>query len=412
MPHTVRARPARSNPSNEGLNLGVGAASSLGVGGVSPAAVRDRRDLEALAGTAEDVRDLFRIVSSRLSHLIPFDAAVWMATDPATGLPTAPTRAENIGGIGTAGGCQAVWDHEYLVEDVNLFRALAQSASPAAALRATTAGRPERSARFRSILSPNGFGDELRAVLRSDGVQWGVLALMRLRGRPAFDECETEFVASLSAPLAESIRDNARPVESGNVRIGNYGPGLMVFGKGGEVVSMNDDAAAWLDELLADRGGPHAFGVRLPLVLVSAVARARALASDRPQPMARARVRVPSSGRWLVCHASALREPDGTVGETALVIEPAKASEVAPIIAQAYSLTPREQEITEQIAQGASTGAIAATLFLSPHTVRDYVKTVFDKVGVSSRGELVAKLFAEHYAPVHLDPSGVEHLEA
>ncbi len=34
--------------------------------------------------------------------------------------------------------------------------------------------------------------------------------------------------------------------------------------------------------------------------------------------------------------------------------------------------------------------------------MRDYIKAVFDKVGVSSRGELVAKLFAEHYAdPFH-----------
>jgi DNA-binding CsgD family transcriptional regulator len=40
-------------------------------------------------------------------------------------------------------------------------------------------------------------------------------------------------------------------------------------------------------------------------------------------------------------------------------------------------------------------------LFVSPHTVRSHIKTVFGKVGVSSRGELVAKLFAEHYEPVH-----------
>ena len=50
------------------------------------------------------------------------------------------------------------------------------------------------------------------------------------------------------------------------------------------------------------------------------------------------------------------------------------------------------------IARGGSTAEIAAELFLSPHTVRDYVKTVFEKFGVSSRGELVARLFGEHYA--------------
>jgi hypothetical protein len=36
------------------------------------------------------------------------------------------------------------------------------------------------------------------------------------------------------------------------------------------------------------------------------------------------------------------------------------------------------------------------------HTVRDHVKAIFQKVGVSSRGGLVAKLFAEYYEPVHL----------
>ncbi len=50
------------------------------------------------------------------------------------------------------------------------------------------------------------------------------------------------------------------------------------------------------------------------------------------------------------------------------------------------------------IARGGSTSEIAAELFLSPHTVRDHIKTVFEKVGVSSRGELVARLFGEHYS--------------
>ena len=86
----------------------------------------------------------------------------------------------------------------------------------------------------------------------------------------------------------------------------------------------------------------------------------------------------------------------------AVVVEAAKSAEIAPIIIEAYGLTPRERDVLRAIARGSSTPEIAAELFLSPHTVRDYIKTVFDKIGVTSRSELVATLFAEHYAdPLH-----------
>jgi DNA-binding CsgD family transcriptional regulator len=80
-----------------------------------------------------------------------------------------------------------------------------------------------------------------------------------------------------------------------------------------------------------------------------------------------------------------------------LVIEPAKASQIAPIVVEAYGLTARGVEVTRLTARGLSTDEIAATLFLSPHTVRDHIKAIFEKVGVSSRNELTSKLFAEHY---------------
>ena len=100
-------------------------------------------------------------------------------------------------------------------------------------------------------------------------------------------------------------------------------------------------------------------------------------------------------------HASVLDSASGD-GNVAIVVEPAKSGDLAPIIIEAYGLTPRERDVVRAIARGSSTPEIAAELFLSAHTVRDYIKAVFDKVGVSSRGELVAKLFAEHYAdPFH-----------
>jgi DNA-binding NarL/FixJ family response regulator len=85
--------------------------------------------------------------------------------------------------------------------------------------------------------------------------------------------------------------------------------------------------------------------------------------------------------------------------QLALIIEPAKATDVAPLIIEAYGLTQREVDVTRAIARGLGTVEIGHHLHLSPHTVRDHVKAVFEKVGVSSRGELVHKMFAEHYAP-------------
>ncbi|HEX4992882.1 MAG TPA: helix-turn-helix transcriptional regulator [Rubrobacteraceae bacterium] len=52
-------------------------------------------------------------------------------------------------------------------------------------------------------------------------------------------------------------------------------------------------------------------------------------------------------------------------------------------------LTKREGEITRLVMGGLST----------PNTVRDHFKAIFDKVGVRSRRELVAQIFAQHYQP-------------
>jgi DNA-binding NarL/FixJ family response regulator len=127
------------------------------------------------------------------------------------------------------------------------------------------------------------------------------------------------------------------------------------------------------------------------------VSNARAIAAGHDTGTARARVQS-RSGRWLVVHGFALRETGADTGRTALVIEPATATEMAPIIVQAYQLGPREQQVTALVARGLSTVEIAAELCLSTHTVRDYLKQVFEKVAVRTRGELVAKIFAEHHS--------------
>ena len=48
-------------------------------------------------------------------------------------------------------------------------------------------------------------------------------------------------------------------------------------------------------------------------------------------------------------------------------------------------LTPREREVLKLIAQGLSNGEIAATLFISQHTVKNHVSNVYRKLGEHDR---------------------------
>src|SRR3954462_14262727 len=94
-----------------------------------------RERVLAYASEADGVSEIFAAASTRLRRLVPFDAAVWLASDPATGLPPAPTRIENLSQFGI-GPCLRNWELEFAIEDVNPWRALACAEAPAAALRA------------------------------------------------------------------------------------------------------------------------------------------------------------------------------------------------------------------------------------------------------------------------------------
>ena len=58
-----------------------------------------------------------------------------------------------------------------------------------------------------------------------------------------------------------------------------------------------------------------------------------------------------------------------------------------------------EQAVAALVLGGRSTEQIAAELTISSLTVQQHLKAAFDKVGVRSRCELVAQIFARHYVP-------------
>ena len=57
----------------------------------------------------------------------------------------------------------------------------------------------------------------------------------------------------------------------------------------------------------------------------------------------------------------------------------------------APALSPREREVLVLIAEGRSITAMATKLFLAPSTVKTHVQRLYEKLGVSDRGAVVAE---------------------
>jgi DNA-binding CsgD family transcriptional regulator len=346
------------------------------------------------------VDGFFSEVSAEVEKVVPFDGSMWFGVDPSTLLALSPARIHNM----DAALCWPFWHSEFHDNDLLQFRDVARRPMPADSLRLASGGRPVRSPRYREFLQPQGYDDEARVAFRTGTTTWAVAGLYREKGRPGFDVQELRLLSDISGAVGSVLR--ARSVVASPLTGSLIAPGVLLFGANGLLLSANQEAKAWLAELY----GPEADGVSwtellarcamsdrlLPYTLMQPlVARARAVAIGHDEGPVRVRLRD-RGGRWVVLHASCLDETDGN-GPVVVVVEPAKSAEIAPIVVEAYGLTPREREVVRRVASGLSTPEIATELFLYGHTVRDYIKSVFEKVGVSSRAELVARLFAEHY---------------
>ena len=194
----------------------------------------------------------------------------------------------------------------------------------------------------------------------------------------------------MAATIADGLR---RGQLLGAAQSGADDVGVLVLDAEDEVRMANRAAEQWLDEL----GAGDRPGTRLPVVVPAVARQARATCCAVPADLrpATARVRT-ASGQWLIVRGSLMGdEPEAPV---TVLIEPARRAEMAPLMVAAYGFTDAERRVTELVAHGLSTKQIAGRLQVSTYTVQDHLKSIFAKSGSGSRGDLVARLFLDHYA--------------
>ena len=357
---------------------------------MAPALRAGESTLDAISRIADDdlsPQELIEQVAERIDRVVPSDGYFLSATDPETTLSIGMGVVSEL----PEDQCQPTWDYEFLVPDFLKYADIARSGRAVADIHDATGGRPERSPRWREYSQNTGFHAEVRLAFTVGGAAWGIGQLDRAGKGARFSEDEKDWLERVAPAVARGLRRAllSPPEEVAASR----GAGIVLLDSAGAVISATREATEWLDELDPAVLCTRPDGPPLPFHTGAIAGRMRA-AHQEGEPALRARMRT-RRGVWLLMHGAPLEGSD----QLALIIEPAKSGDVAPLIVEAYGLTARELDVTRAIARGLGTGEIAAHLHLSAHTVRDHIKVVFEKVGVSSRGELVHKVFAEHYAP-------------
>jgi len=362
--------------------------------GSAETAGRARREVIRLAHRGLDLVTFLRLAGEQIRCVVEHEgAACFFTVDPSTLLLTGHVnedlardderrRAVNFG----------VMTNEYREEDYNKFAALATGPHSVGILAEATGGQPERSPRYHTLVRPFGLEAELRAAFVADGSCWGGLAMFRGPDQPGFAEADGTFLAGLSRPMAEGIRTALVLQATGDVE-SPEAPGLVLLDEHDRVEALSPSVAYWLEQLI-DPGQPGSDG--LPGAIHAVIERTR-LAAESGEEAGPVRARIPTrSGRWLTVHGTLL---EGRRKGTAVIIEPARRPEIAPLLLKAYALSDREQDVALCVLQGLSTAEIAERLFISAHTVQDHLKAIFDKVGIRTRRQLVSTVFFDHYFP-------------
>lgn len=305
-----------------------------------------------------------------------FDRCAVLTTDPDTVLPAAGV-VENF----EWKYCAPVWDNELLDPDFNKFTQLARSHDPVATLTDATDGDLQRSPRYQKIYSLIGVADELRAVFVAGTSCLAIGTFIRPGDAGAFTAEELTNAREL-VPVATRVLRRALGRLSAAAT--SEPPVVIVLDANDEITATTPGAARVLEALRTS------FDEReLPAHVRAAATKAR---WGRATTTVSTRM-LDGNGNWLRLHVTPI---EGEVGSVAVLVERARPNDLARLLLDSYGLTHRETEIVLLLARGLSDKEIAAELALSPHTVRDHVKTIYEKSRVGSRGELVATLFSNH----------------
>ena len=347
-------------------------------------ALRVGREIAGLASSGCPVSELHSSAIALIDSTVHAELACFAAIDPETLVISGMTSGADT----IPSGYERLLAHaEYSAPEPHRFAALASEGRAMASLSELDRHDRMRSLRYTTVWHPLGLEREIRMLFTADGACWGAAGLVR--SGPDFTDRETEFLLAIGPVLGSATRLAIRAEATAPV---HGRPAIVVLDHDGGLVSATAGAQEWRDRI--DAIAPDRFLTMMRAVVFGAASARtgefRALLRD-------------GDARWASVHASVLR--GGSEPQVAVSIEPASGERLLGLLLAGYGLSPRERDVCREVLAGRSTAEVAERLFISANTVQDHLKSVFAKVGVRSRIELVARLHSVGSAEAEQPPS-------
>src|SRR5262249_35603174 len=262
--------------------------------------------------------------------------------------------------------------------DVASLDSLAQRANPVGSLNEETGGDLARSQRWDAVLRGVGIGDEAIVACRDRLGCWGWIELWRNSDDRPFDERDLALLAGVGPSLGSALRRRSYPPL---VAIPTRRPpAVIVLDHELRVISLTAGARAWI-ETFPSAEMYAAFGI-LPAMIYPAATLARSpKRADRAHALERTR-----DGTWVMVEAATLE--GSAAGQVVVTFREAPPQETFDRLCRISALSRREREVVSVLLEGLDTRAACERLFISPHTLQDHLKSVFEKLQIHSRREL------------------------
>jgi DNA-binding CsgD family transcriptional regulator len=335
-----------------------------------------RRTVSDCCASELEDRPFRAAVLDAIKSVVPFDAYVWVLTDPVSSVGVSPLAY--IPDLDMQ-RLRLIIGAKYMTP-VNRWTTL-----PVDGCARLSDGDPARSTLWRTAVGEVPVADIMSAVMRDRFGCWGFLDLYRY-GQP-FGEQHESFVRSLLAELTGALRrrvaDLFTPAVDGSARLD---PAIILFDD--KLAAVSETSAAERSFRLLLPTDPRSSPIPAAAMNVSAQLLAREAGVDTSPPRARFHSH---DGLWVTLQADRLQHMNTSmVASIAVAVDPIGPADRVEVFCRSFGLTPRETQALVKLAGGASTRIAARALGLSEYTLQDHLKAIFAKTSTASRAELIA----------------------